>query len=118
MDPQKQNNISDLPSLDAYAFENIFNVYREKDVYFYNLLKTVNFPQSIDSSFYSNYTVPFDNITWTNISFIHYHTTNLWWLICSVNNIQNPVEFPKAGTVLKILNPEVVTSVVKTIKIN
>ena len=118
MEPQKQNSISDLRNLDSYFFENVFNVYKNKDNYYYNLLRTVNFPQTIDSAYCYNYVVPYDNITWTNISFIHYQATNLWWLICSINNIQNPVEFPKAGTILKILKPEYVSGVIQAIKTN
>jgi hypothetical protein len=116
MDPQKQNNIPELKPLDMYNFENLFNVYKDKKVYFYNLLNTVNFPDVLADSYFQTYTVPYDNITWTDISNKQYATPQLWWLICSVNKIDNPIEFPKAGTVLKILDPRIVTEVLQSIK--
>ena len=116
MEPQKQNNISSLKSLEAYSFENLFNVYNEKDKFFYNLLSTVTFPDTLADNFYSVYTVPYDNITWTDISNKLYGTPSLWWLICSVNKINNPVEFPKAGTELKILDLSTVAQILQTIK--
>lgn len=118
MNPQKQNSITELPGLDTYRFENLFNVYRDGNFFYYNLLATTNFPNTINSEFYYSYTVPYDNLTWTFISELHYQTTELWWLICSVNNIQNPIDFPKAGTVLKMLKADVVMGVLQSIKQN
>lgn len=116
MDPQKQNNIPDLPTLSLLKLENLFNVYNNGSNYFYNLIGTVNIPNNLDPSAYINYTVTSDNMPWTQISFLSYGTMDLWWLICSANNIQNPIEFPKAGTVLKILTPEYVGSILQVIK--
>ena len=116
MEPQKQNNINVLNTLEAYNYENLFNVYNENEKYFYNLLTTVNFPDTIAADYYTTYTVPYDNITWTDISNKIYSTPNLWWLICSVNKISNPISFPKAGTQLKILNLTVVAQILQTIK--
>lgn len=36
------------------------------------------------------------------ISYIHYRTTSLWWLIALANDIMNPIEDIKTGDVLKI----------------
>lgn len=36
------------------------------------------------------------------ISYIHYETVNLWWLIAHVNNIMDPITDLEAGMVLKI----------------
>lgn len=116
MNTQKQSNISDLTPLDSYCFENFFNVYKDRDKYFYNLLNTVTFPNDIADTYYQKYIVPFENLTWTDISNKQYGTPLLWWLICSVNNINNPINFPKAGDVLKILDPTVVAQVLQSIK--
>lgn len=114
--PVKQNDIPELPYLENFRYENLFNVYINKeDKYFYNVLSKVNFPEQIDETFYTIYTVPNDNISWTFISNQFYGTTLLWWVICSVNRIQNPVYFPAAGTELKILNPTIVRNIVQQI---
>ena len=113
MNPQKQNNINTLPKLSVVKLENLFNVYNDGTNYFYNLVGTVNIPEDLDPATYTTYTVRTDYMPWTLISFKIYNTPDLWWLICSTNNIQNPVQFPKAGTVLKVLTPEYVSAIVQ-----
>lgn len=118
MEPQKQNNIPTLANLSLLKLQNLFNVYNNGEQYFYNLIGTVNIPENLDPSTYINYIVPSDYMPWTLISYKSYNTTDLWWLICSVNNIQNPIQFPKAGTTLKILTPDYVTAILQTINQN
>jgi hypothetical protein len=123
MDGQKQNNISNLATLSQLNLENLFKVYRENvygtsNNYFYNLIGTVNMPDNIDASTYTTFTVTTDYMPWTLISQKCYNTPNLWWLICSTNNIQNPIQFPKAGTVLKVLTPTYVSGVLQQINQN
>jgi hypothetical protein len=43
-------------------------------------------------------------------------SVKLWWLICAVNNIQNPVIHPEPGTVIKILNVQVAREVLSQIE--
>lgn len=114
--PQKQNDITELPSLDKFRYENIFNVYQNSDNrYYYNLLRKVNFPDNIDETYYTTYTVQINNIPYTYISYEQYGTIYLWWLICAVNNITNPVVFPAPGTKLKMLKPAYVRSVLQSL---
>jgi hypothetical protein len=40
---------------------------------------------------------------WDNISNLHYDTPNLWWVICILNDIVNPMEEIEEGMVIKIL---------------
>jgi hypothetical protein len=116
-DPQKQNDINNLPTLDQFRYENIFNVYQNKTgQYFYNILRKVNFPEDINETVYSTYVVPNDNLPYTFISYKVYGTIYLWWVICSVNHIINPVNYPTAGTKLKILKPEYVRSVLQSLQ--
>ena len=115
MDGQKQNNINTLPILSMLNLENLFNVYNDGQNYFYNLINTVNFPVNLNTSTYNTFTVTTDYTSWTAISQKCYNTPQLWWLICSVNNIQNPIQFPKAGTVLKVLTPEYVSAILQQI---
>lgn len=105
--PQSQNDISNLPQLESFRYENIFNVYKNgSDQYFYNILSKVNFPDNLEEAYYDTYTVPNDKLSYTFISYKLYGTILLWWLVCAVNQIQNPVFFPKAGTKLKYLKPQ------------
>lgn len=111
--PFKQNNILELPTLQQYRYENLFNVYLNDDKYVYNLLAKVNFPDNIDPNYFNVFVVPNNNISYTNISYLLYGTPLLWWLICSANKITNPVFFPQAGTELKVLKSNVVSVVLQ-----
>ena len=112
-----QNNIQTLPSLEDFNFENIFKVYKDGDFYFYNLLKTVNFPKNLDTSYYENYKVK-GNMPLTALSYKFYGTIKLWWLIILVNQINNPVRFIKPGKTLKIIKPAFVGDILQSIKQN
>jgi len=114
--PQKQNDITALTPLESFRYENIFNVYKnDNNDYFYNILSKVNFPAVIDESYYDTYTVSTNSSPYTFISYRIYGTTLLWWLICAVNNIKNPVFFPQPNTQLKYLKPEYVRLVLNQI---
>ena len=113
--PYNQNNVSDLPSLQAFRYENLFNVYLKDNFYSYNILSKVNFPVELDQSYYNTYIVPNNSMSYTNLSYKLYGTPLLWWLICATNNITNPVPFPEPGLRLKILKPEVVSSIIQQI---
>ena len=115
MDGQKQNNISDLSNLSLLRFENLFKVYNTGQNYYYNLIGTITIPDNIDQNTYTTFTVTSDYMPWTLISQKVYNTPDLWWLICSTNNIQNPIQFPKAGTDLKILTPDYVSGILQQI---
>lgn len=110
----KQNEISELPFLDNSRYENLFNVYFGGERYSYNLYNRIWFPEDMDPIYFSNYTVESSEMPWTAISQKLYGTIKLWWLICTVNKIINPVLFPESGTVLKVLKKEYVNDVLRT----
>lgn len=118
---QKQNNIDDLPDLESVRYENIFNVYTEtldadNVYYYYNIMNKVSIDDTnIDPDVFEYFIVqkPFP---WTTISHIIYKTQYLWWLILATNKIINPITQPSAGTVLKVIKPEFVTSVINEIQ--
>ncbi|MEO6584422.1 MAG: hypothetical protein ABIO05_08865 [Ferruginibacter sp.] len=112
----KQDNIPDLSNLDDYSYENIFSVYERDGMYFYNLLNTITFPTEINPLLYSNYIVN-GNLSWQLLSYKLYGTIKLWWVICAVNQIQNPLIIPPAGTTLKILTANAVAEVLKKLNI-
>ena len=111
--PYKQNNVEDLAKLQKFRYENLFNVYLKDEHYVYNLLSNVNLPENLDTAYYNLYIVPNDSIPYTLLSYKMYGTTLLWWLICATNNITNPVFFPQPGTKLKILKPEIASTILQ-----
>ena len=114
----KQNELTDtdIEQLDSQNMENIFNVYADGDgSYYYNLLKTVNFPEDLNPSVYDIYTAqPKD--TWPLIAWKHYGNVKLWWIVCAVNQVDNPVGQPAQGAAIKILKPSVIRSVLSELK--
>jgi len=112
-----QNKIGSLPNLDEYDFENIFKVCFDpsKQAYFYNILKTVNIPNRIEKELFTTHIVV-PNTPLTALSHSFYGTIKLWWLICTVNQISNPVKFLEPGSLIKIINPRHVPYIVGLIK--
>lgn len=112
----KQNEINDLPTLPVENFENIFNVYKDKDgMYYYNLLQTVTFPSNLPLNLFDPYTIKYGD-TWPVISYKTLNNTNIWWLLLLVNGINNPVVRPTPGNIIKIPKPEVVKQVLFQIR--
>jgi len=102
------------------SYENIFRIYTskyfsDKEFYFYNILNSVYIPKDVPPAYY--YTITINRLLpWTAISYNEYRTMNLWWLICAVNQISNPVRYPVPGTQLKIIRPEFVRTILDNIK--
>lgn len=107
-----QNEIKDLPKLSVYRYENFFNIYTDdkSDMRFYNLLRNINVFSANNTVLEDEYLIQYDD-SWTYISYKAYNTTELWWLICAYNQIQNPIKMPQAGTKIKILKSEYVNLV-------
>lgn len=98
----KQNSISDLPKLTNENYENIFDVFVDKDDrYFYNLLQTIAFPQNLPDGYFDAYSIVYGD-TWPFISYKAYNTPNVWWIILLANNIKNPITTLVPGTIIKI----------------
>ena len=118
-----QNNLTSLDDLNDFSYENIFNVYLESTntesadpTYFaYNILKAVKMPPDIDPESFI-YVETVGKIAWTQLSFLEYGTIRLWWLICVTNGILNPVHLPEPGSVIKVIKPAYVKSIISTIK--
>ena len=112
-----QKDIYTLAELSEFQYENFFKLYLTEDnQYFYNLQSfTVYILDEIDTSTYYEIEVQ-KSMPWTAISYNEYRTMHLWWLIMIVNNIYNPLEFPKAGSKLKILLPQYVKTVLTKLK--
>ena len=52
----------------------------------------------------------------TELSQDIYGTQDLWWLICLVNRIYNPINNPELGEVYKIIKPDLVSTLLNSIK--
>ena len=111
-----QNDIPELPDLNKYVMENLFPVHQNNDgKYYYNIIRTVMSPENLASDTFYQYRIP-SPTPLTNLSNRVYGRIELWWLICVVNNINNPVELLPAGTVLKIIHADRVADVLNKIK--
>lgn len=110
-----QNDIDQLSKLSNGRYEKIFKMYQLKTgQYYYNIQKAINFPEDIDITQIGYITVK-QKQPWTTISYNVYGTTELWWVICLINKIDNPLLAPDTGAVLKILNPAYLKNVLNEI---
>lgn len=111
-----QSQVAQLPKLQSTRYENIFKVYfNEDNLPFYNLNRSISFPNNLDPSLYS--VVIYDTPThWPIVSYRLYQTIYLWWMITEVNNIQNPFILPEPGTPIRYIKPEYVQYVLGQIK--
>ena len=111
-----QNQISKLASLSPNRYENIFKLYQNENyLYYYNILNNIIIPTEIDNSFYYNIVIN-RKVPWTTISYEQYGNIDLWWLICLINNIKNPIKYIEPGQELKILKQEYVSLVTESVK--
>jgi hypothetical protein len=83
-----QSDIKSLSSLSITAYERIFKLYKTekntKEFLFYNILKKIEIPDTIDDEFVSFYTVK-SNMPLTILSYKIYGDIKLWWLLFLVN---------------------------------
>ena len=112
-----QSNIPGLPNLGRNRYENIFRLFlSDNNHYFYNLNKSISFPDEIDDKFVNYFSLD-RSVPWTIISYNIYGTIFLWWTITEINRITNPVILPKTGTVLRYIKPEFIEEVLTQIQI-
>ncbi len=117
MDGTFQNNLATLPPLRSTRYENIFKLYvNDTGQYYYNLIQSVFLPEKINTD-YIYYQQITNKMPWTIVSYNAYKTIDLWWLVCLTNNVYNPVKFPDKGTLIKVIRPQYVTSVLNEIKL-
>jgi hypothetical protein len=113
-----QNSIAELNGLSEYAYERIFRVYKDQDRFFaYNILKTVRIPYNLDKDSFYYYRIT-DNTTWAGLSYKHYGSIGLWWLICLASGISNPVQLPESGMIIRIIKPSYARTVIDIISKN
>jgi len=114
----KHNEVPGISlKLTPQNYENIFNVYEDEQNgwYYYDLLKKVNFPDELNPNIYSIYIVRSGDI-WPMLAWRFYRNVKMWWAICAVNGIENPIVMPAVGTELKILNNITIRSILNQLK--
>ena len=111
-----QNEIKELPDINKYVMENLFPVHKDDTgKYYYNLLKTVIPPAEIESEFFEYKTI--NTLTpLTNLSYMFYGQIELWWLICIINHIENPVEPIPAGTTIKVIKSKYIDDILEKLR--
>ena len=113
----KRNEISDINEKIFFQnYENLFNVYAtDEGDYYYNINKKVNMPTEIAAVFYDLYTItPGD--TWTLLAHNYYGDVRLWWIICAMNTLFNPLLLPPPGEIIRVLTRDVVKQVLSDIR--
>jgi hypothetical protein len=111
----EQNSINDLPDLSHMRYENIFNVNLYNNYYFYNIIKTIKFPENINPELYYEKIIN-SKKPYTTISYEIYGTQDLWWFILLSNNISNPVSVCTPGTKLKVIKMKYLKDILESIK--
>ena len=109
-----QQNTDGMPELSQYRFENIFRVFKDGKYNFYNIMKTVSFPEILSERYYFTYTVD-RSLPYTALSYMMYNTIELWWLICAVNKIDDPTSFITPGTRIKIIKQSEISTIIDEI---
>ncbi len=104
---QYQNEIEDLNNLNIIDYERIFKLFvkseNDKDYYFYNILKKIEFPV-LDEQYLGYYDVK-SNLPLTKISYDIYDDIKSWWLVYLMNkDVFNGIPFVvNGGTTLKYI---------------
>jgi len=116
----KQNEIEELKTLSTNLYENIFNVNlidaEGKDLYFYNLLNKVIFPDDISDEYIEEIVLDADK-PWTTLSYELYGTISLWWIVYLLNKPEYIFK-ATANTTYKYIKPGAVSAVIQQITVN
>ncbi len=115
-----QNEIDELKSLSIDMYENIFKINlidtNGTDLYFYNLLNKVVFPDNISDEIADTIILQND-VPWTTLSYQLYGTINLWWTVYLLNK-PDYIFKAKAATEYKYIKPGAMKAVLQQITIN
>ncbi len=112
-------------TITKYDYSNIFNIYEDEDLRdelvsskSFSINKAVTFnnvPGPSDKNpNYETYEVQGQD-TYHNIAFKFYGTEKLWWLVCKLNSIIDPSVLPTSGTLLTLLSPKHIDSLINSL---
>ena len=115
-----RNEIEELTSLSKNMYENIFKINLIDDsnnnLYFYNILNKVIFPDDISDEIVDTLILQNDT-PWTMLSYKLYGTTNLWWTVYLLNK-PDYIFKALAATEYKYIKPGALGAVLQQITIN
>ena len=115
-----QNQVDELNSLNSNLYENIFNINLidgdGSDLYFYNILNKVVFPDDISDEYITEIVINVDK-PWTTLSHEIYSTIQLWWVIVLLNK-PDYIFKAQAGTTYKFIKPGFINAVLQQISNN
>ena len=115
-----QNEVDELKALSIDMYENIFKINLidtdGTDLYFYNLLNKVIFPDNISDEIVDTITLQND-VPWTTLSYQLYGTINLWWTVYLLNK-PDYIFKAQAATEYKYIKPGAMKAVLQQITIN
>ena len=97
----------------------LFNILQDEDgVKFQNVWRSYSLNPEIaeETVFFTLYNMN-DDDWWDNISYAAYDSPLLWWMLCIINNIQNPFEEVEPGQETNILRGNYIYQVIKEIEI-
>ncbi len=111
----KRNEVDDLGKIDLSFYETLFRVYKVDKHYVYNILRKVALPSGVLDDRFFEYINVQTSSPWTLVSNKAYGTIKLWWLICIVNGVWNPVYNAQPGVPIRVLKSEYVRDILNTI---
>lgn len=113
-DLQKTN---DLPQISDKSLANLFTIEIKDNKFEFRSNKTIMIigGENASQELYDVYKIS-TNDSWASLSNKYYGTTDLWWIICKFNMIDNPNIMPKNGKFIFIPKAEIVNLVLTSIK--
>jgi hypothetical protein len=115
-----QSDIKSLSSLSITAYERIFKLYttekNTKEFLFYNILKKIEIPDTIDDELVSFYNVKSD-MPLTILSYKIYGDMKLWWLLFLINKktLETNRFVVSGGIQIEYIKPEYLSLVLSQI---
>lgn len=91
-----------------------FPLYEDKDNKFLNITRSFNLKE-LSTNYFLVHQLDYED-RWDLLSYKYYDTSYLWWTIPLVNEIENPFEFPEAGTNIKILKYDYVYTILNELR--
>jgi len=97
----------------------LFNILQDENgTIFQNIWRSYSLNEEVteETIFYNTYEMQ-DDEWWENISYANYETPNLWWVLCIMNNVENPFEEVNPGQKTKILRANYLYQLIKEMEI-
>jgi hypothetical protein len=108
-------NTKELPQLNSNHKENMFSVKRDDDgTIYYDLTDDIHIdPVNLEPTDYIVHEIT-ENENFYSISYDYYNTTNLWWVVPILNNIENPFKL-KVGEKIKLPNGSLLDNILNAV---